>query len=157
MRSIKVAFAALALAAATTAFAAAPAVTHDVQIDNGLFDTIQVGAGVAVNITALNTAATNASTLAYSTNSDENGGTVDLTSRKVTVSSTALPDAVSGSVTFAADFGLGSTQDLATGGDLVTGIPRYVTQNAAPLTYSFKATKGFTAAPITVTYTLVDE
>lgn len=159
MRSIKVAFAALALSAATTAFAAASSVNHIMQINNDIGDTIAVSQGVTISITALGVAATNSTTtLAYSTHSDENAGTA-ATSRKVTVSSSALPSGVTGTVAFTADSlkGAGSTQALGTVADLVTGIPQFITQTAAALTYSFTATKGFDSAPITVTYTLVDE
>ncbi|WP_161883538.1 hypothetical protein [Deinococcus alpinitundrae] len=161
MRSIKVAFIALALSAATTAFAANPTSGHTVQIDNGILDTIAVVGSAGVEITALHLAATDSTsaTLAYSTNADHGTNL-----RKVTVSSTPLPDGVTGTVEFTptavTDDPNGLSQGpvaLGSSVKLVGAITPFITQAPAALSYSFTATKGFEAAPITVTYTIADE
>lgn len=161
MRSIQVLLAVMALSAATTAFAAASGQNHVVSLTNDIVDTIDVSSGANVSFTALGLASStdSAVTLAYSTHSDHLSGSAT-TTRKVTVVSTALPTGVTGTVTFnpASGNGSGATAALGTAAaDLVTAIPQYITQNAADLNYSFVASKGFTSAPITVTYTLADE
>ncbi|ACO47725.2 hypothetical protein [Deinococcus deserti] len=164
MRFIKFAFAALALSAITTASAAAAGVSHTVTLSNDIVDTIAVTGDVSISITALNTAVPNSTAkLSYSTHNDTTAGTTNVTTRKVTVaSSAALPDGVTGTVSFTPATGNGTTAGavnvgVTTAANLVTAIPRFITQADAALNYSFTASKGFDGKVITVTYVLADE
>lgn len=163
MRSIKTAFAALALGVATSAFAAAGPASHTVTLTNGMTDTLTVTGDLVFTFTNAIRGAdvTNSDALlSYSTNSETNGLVASDYKRKVLVkSSAALPANVSGTVEFTTTFGTAVAADLGitTDADFITGIPRFITQDAAPLTYTLKATNGFVSTNITVTYTLADE
>ncbi|AFZ67339.1 hypothetical protein [Deinococcus peraridilitoris] len=161
MRNLKVVLAALALGAATTAFAGAGPATNTVTLTNDIKDTIVVAGPVTISITELGKAFANANaTLAYSTHAEDKIG---VTTRKVLVKATGVPTNVTGSVAFTPTAalgdpnGVGSTQTLGAEAALVTGITQFITQDAAALTYSFTATKGFIGGDVTVTYTLADE
>jgi len=165
MRSIKVAFTALALSA-TTAFAAATTPAQTVTLTNSIADTIAVSGTTVVSITAVRTPTAPTSgtpQLAYSTNADHSATTYILKTRKVMVSSTALPTNLTGTVAFTPTGGNGSAVALpvelgsTTAAPLVTAIPEYITQDAADLTYSFTASKGFISGSVDITYTLADE
>ncbi len=119
-----------------------------------------------ISITAVNTATAPTSgtpQLAYSTNADHGATTYTLKTRKVMVSSTALPTNLTGSVAFAPSSGNGTAATLpvalgsTTAAPLVTAIPEYITQAATNLTYSFTASKGFVSGSVDITYTLADE
>ena len=163
MRSIKVVFAALALSAATTAFAAAGPATQTVTLTNSMTDTIVTGGSATVTFSAVGAGVvTGSPTLAYSTDAQATAGTTGVTTRKVTVASSGtLPTNVTGTVSFTPASGNGTAAAVSLGSttavNLVTAIPRFITQTAAALTYSLSATTGFVSAPITVTYTLADE